>query len=510
MTDAPREAALREIAERWRLALTDAQISEVSAMIGGFLGTLEGLDPPGGGTRRRIDSEAPSPEDNPHNAWCRRFVLRGESDGILAGKRIALKDVVPVAGVPLTGGSAALAGFVPDHDATVVERVLAHGGEITGYATTEDMCITGASISSTYGYVRNPRDPARSAGGSSSGCAAVVAEASCEMSIGADQGGSIRVPASLCGVFGLKPTYGLVPYTRCIPIDPACDHLGPMAATAGDLALLLDATAGFDEGRDPRQSAALRSGGYFERLEEGIDGLRVGVVAEGVSADTEPLVAREFAAAADRLSSIGAKVVETSIPLHLDAIQVHLPIILQGFAHVLFELNAIGMQGKGVYDEGLSAAVAEGLETRSALIHPAARASALIGRYLWQSSGGAYYAKAQNKALRMREAYDAALDELDVLVLPTTQVAAPPLPPEDMDPFDAYVQTGDMRLVANTCSFNQTGHPAVTVPVGPSDGLPVGFSVVARHGDDATVLRVAAAMEAAGHVYRGPADAARA
>src|SRR5207249_7877084 len=160
--------------------------------------------------------------------------------------------------IPMMNGSAVLEGYVPDVDATLVTRILDAGGEIVGKAVCEHLCFSGGSHTSDTGPVLNPHDPKRSAGGSSSGSAALVVARECDMAIGGDQGGSSRIPSSYSGAVGLKPTYGLVPYTGVFPIELTLDHTGPIARTAADCALLLEAIAGAD-GLDPRQSGAVRT-----------------------------------------------------------------------------------------------------------------------------------------------------------------------------------------------------------------------------------------------------------
>ena len=172
----------------------------------------------------------PDPEDNPLNAWYWRCEIKGASGGLLAGKTVAIKDNVCVAGLPLMNGTSVLEGYVPNIDATIVTRILDAGGTIMGKAVCESLCFSGGSHTSDTGPVLNPHNHARTAGGSSSGSAALVAAGEVDMSIGGDQGGSIRIPASWCGIYGLKPTHGLVPYTGVFPIELTLDHTGPLAA----------------------------------------------------------------------------------------------------------------------------------------------------------------------------------------------------------------------------------------------------------------------------------------
>ena len=221
----------------------------------------------------------PRPEDNPHNAWTIRTSIIGPAAGPLAGKRIAIKDNICVAGLPMAHGGALSPGYVPEIDATVVTRILEAGGEITGKTTCEWGCISGGSHTSSGGPVPNPYNGHRTAGGSSSGSAVVVATGEADMALGTDQGGSIRIPASYCGVYGLKPTFGLVPYSGIASLEASIDHCGPITRTVGDNAILLDAIAGPD-GLDERLGWALASP-CTAALEAGVRGLRIGLLKEG-------------------------------------------------------------------------------------------------------------------------------------------------------------------------------------------------------------------------------------
>ena len=211
--------------------------------------------------------------------------MRAEGcEGILWGRRLAMKDSVAIAGIPLTCGSAILQGFVLAHDATVTDRILRTGAEIVCITNMDDLAFSGGGESSWYGPTRNPFDPARSAGGSSSGAAAALWYDGIDLAIGCDQGGSIRTPASWCGVVGLKPTHSLVPYTGIAGIDATFDHCGPLARTAEDAALLLQAIAGPDPG-DPRLREHPRTdyAAAVERAGNDLRGLRIGIITEGFS-----------------------------------------------------------------------------------------------------------------------------------------------------------------------------------------------------------------------------------
>jgi len=193
-------------------------------------------------------STRPDDADNPLGAWYVRTEIRGSDHGPLAGRTVAVKDNVAVAGVPMMNGSHTLEGFVPQRDATVVSRLLAAGATITGKAVCEDLCFSGGSHTSVTGPVRNPWDPSRTTGGSSSGSAALVAAGEVDLAIGGDQGGSIRMPAAFSGIVGHKPTHGLVPYTGAFPIELTLDHLGPMTRT-------VSSTPGSESSSQPKPCA---------------------------------------------------------------------------------------------------------------------------------------------------------------------------------------------------------------------------------------------------------------
>jgi len=202
--------------------------------------------------------------------------------------------------------------------------------------------------------------------------------------------------------------------------------------------------------------------------------------------------------AAFALRDLGATVEDVSVPEHLYSMDVHASILLQGCSEFMVRGNGIGLPGKGFYDPSLAEAAARGRRLQADQLFASVKYALVMGGYLWEEYGGAYYAKAQNLAVRLRRAYDAVLETVDVLVLPTTCVTAPLLPTEESTPFDAVNMALDPALISNTCAFNHTGHPALNVPIGPVDDLPVGMMVVGRRNEDGTVLRVASAMERAG------------
>ncbi|MGH7087913.1 MAG: amidase, partial [Stellaceae bacterium] len=424
----------------------------------------------------------------------RRSVIKGAPGGKLAGKTIALKDNICVAGVPMMNGAATLEGYVPDVDATIVTRILDAGGTILGKVHCEYFCCSGSSHTASRGWVHNPWRRGYSAGGSSSGSAAVVAGGEADMAIGCDQAGSIRIPASYCGVYGMKPTHWLVPYTGILPLDLTIDHAGPMTASVADNALLLEVLAGPD-GLDPRQYSP-RVAPYTEALGKGARGLKIAAVTEGFGRpESEPDVDAKVREGAERLARLGAEVEDVSIPMHLDAVAIWGAVCFEGALSLVFDGNGSGSNWSGLYVTSLRDAVS-GWRRRVDEFPDNLKLILLLGRFLDQQYHGHYYAKGQNLVRKLRAAYDAVLDRFDLLLMPTLPLKAPPLPPADAP--RALKLQRSFEMLVNTPAFNVTHHPAMTLPCGLSDGLPVGLMLVGRHYDESTIYRAAHAFEESG------------
>ncbi len=436
----------------------------------------------------------PQRDENKYGAWYVKTSIKGRTDGKLAGRRIALKDNICLAGVPMMIGTAILEGYVPDIDATIVERILDAGGEIAGKAVCEYYCVSGGSHTSSTGPVQNPRKAGYSAGGSSSGSAALVAGGEVDMAIGGDQAGSIRIPASFCGIVGLKPTFGLVPYTGIAPLEITIDTCGPMTANVRDNALLLEVIAGPD-GIDSRQ-CGVAAGRYTDALDGGVAGLRIGVLREGFGhANSEPDVDARVRDAARRFAALGAKVEDVSVPAHTDGFPVWAAIRGDAACVTLLEMNGAGINHEGLYVTSLLDH-AMGWRSRADEFADTIKIASIFSKYTLDRYGGHYYAKAQNIRRRLRAAYDAALAAHDILLLPTTPMKATPIPKPGATPQE--ITRRSWEATRNTCPFNVTGHPAISVPCGMADDRPIGLMLVARAYDEATVYRAAAAFERAG------------
>jgi amidase len=493
---------LPELARGWGFEPSADETPELLAVAEAVLSTLDLLegqapDLPAPVSAVREAGERPSREDDPLNAIVRRCRVRAEGcEGILSGRRLAMKDSVAIAGIPLTCGSAILQGFVPAHDATVTDRILRAGAEIVCITNMDDLAFSGGGESSWYGATGNPFDPERSAGGSSSGSAAALWYDGIDLAVGCDQGGSIRAPASWCGVVGLKPTHSLVPYTGIAGIDQTFDHCGPMARTASGAALLLQAMAGADPG-DPRQREvpAADYTGAVERAAGDLRGLRIGIVQEGFSegVGAEPETCEAVRASAQRLAALGAELRELSLPQHLEAGGVAFAGFIQGMTALMSSGgNGIGWAGR--YWEELVPAILAGMRERADELSPQVKAVLAAGRHLERQVGGAPYARAENLKPWLRAAYDRALGEADVLLLPTTPFRAFRL--DDEIPTSERVLRGWANL-ANTYPTDMTGHPAISLPLAEAGGLPVGVMLVGRRFDDARLLAIAATCERA-------------
>ncbi|MEU1510777.1 amidase [Streptomyces sp. NPDC005811] len=506
--DAERLAAL---GRHFRFGLTPAELAEYAPAVEATLASPAAVEALYARAARsapapRREWAAPRPGHNRLGAWYVTTSLTGSADGPLAGRTVAVKDNIAVAGVPMMNGSRTVEGFVPRQDATVVRRLLDAGATITGKAVCEDLCFSGASFTSHPGPVRNPWDETRTAGGSSSGCGALVAAGEADLAVGGDQGGSIRIPGAFCGIVGHKPTHGLVPYTGAFPIERTIDHLGPMARTVADAAALLAVLAGPD-GADPRQPGAVAPVDYPAALAEPAAGLRVGVVAEGFgTAVSDPAVDASVRAAVDVLRGAGLDAAEVSVPWHTDALHVWNVIATEGAAYQMLDGNAYGMNTDGFYDPELIAHFARRRLEHGHELSRTVKLVGLSGRHTFEEGGGKYYAMARRLVPEVRAAYDAALARYDVLVMPTLPYTATALPPADVTLAD-YLTTA-LSMVGNTAPFDVTGHPACTVPAGPVGGLPTGLMIVGRRFDDATVLRVAHTYEQAVGGFPAPPAAA--
>jgi aspartyl-tRNA(Asn)/glutamyl-tRNA(Gln) amidotransferase subunit A len=398
-------------------------------------------------------------------------LMAGRIAGPLHGVPIGLKDLFETAGVRTTGGSKILADFVPAEDCTVVTRLRDAGAIVLGKLNMHEFAYGPEGLNDHYGHVRNPWDGAthRIAGGSSSGSGAAVAAGLVPAALGSDTGGSIRIPASLCGITGIKPTYGRASRAGVLPLAWSMDHVGPMCRTAADCAVMLRAMSGYDP-RDPSTSV-LPVPDYTTALTGDVKGLRVGLLKAFFLEAAAPEVRAAVERAAAQLREMGAVVDEVD---------------LQTVAEVAGASFAV------VATEAL-AYHAEWMRTRAGDYQPDVRERLRMGAFV----SGVHYVRGQQVRALVRREVDEALARRDVLLAPTTPLAATVLGESRAALGDG---TADVRaaLIRLTRPFNFTGHPACSVPCGfTADGRPLGMQFVGRPFDEATVLRAADAYQRA-------------
>ena len=438
----------------------------------------------------RDPGQRPSRREDPFNAILRRCTLRGAPSGKLAGKRIGLKNNVCVAGMPMTCGSLVLQDYLADTDATIVTRLLDAGAEIAALLNLENFAFSAAGDTSAFGPILNPHNPQHLAGGSSGGSAAALYYDDIDITIGGDQGGSIRIPASWCGVVGHKPTHGLVPYTGIVGVDATIDHAGPMTRTVADAAATLEVIAGKDP-LDPRQGDVPVQP-YTEVLGQGVQGLRIGVLTEGFGLPaSETDVDESVRKALAMFGELGADITEVSVPDHSDARAIGIAIREGATAYI--QSNGMGYGWQGQYNPSLTESLGKARRAQADDFPATMKLTLMLGTYMKEHYHGRLYAKAQNLRRGLRSSYDRALEQVDVLAMPTTPMKAHKNQP-GLSQLQAMISHG-MDISANTAPFDWSGHPAISIPCGKSDGLPVGLMLVGRHFDDATLFQAAHAFE---------------
>ncbi len=494
--ESPNLTDLVNISNKYALELDDKELSIILSSLESTVQGYQFLDQmqevPN--VDERDPGYHPSQSENILGAWNWKSEISQTSTGILAGKKIAIKDNVAVAGLPLSNGSKLLADFIPSTDATVVQKILEAGGTIMGKATCENLCFSGGSHTSDSGAVKNPYDLTRSAGGSSSGSAALVANGEVDMAIGGDQGGSIRIPSSWCGIYGLKPTWGLVPYTGAFPIEPTLDHLGPMARNVEDLALLLETIVCID-GLDPRQSNTKQNPtSYLEELNISIDGLRVGIVEQGFGwpqseSSVDNLVMEQIL----NLQSFGVNVEKISIPLHRDAMAIWNGIGIEGALSTMLLGNGYGAGWRGLYDSELMKYWGDKWRENASQLPYTVKQLILMAEYLQSNYRGKYYAIAQNLSRVLSKSYDDSFRSVDILLMPTLPMTPTPLPNLETSLEELFQLS--FAMLNNVAPFDISGHPAINIPIGIIDGLPVGLMAVAPKFSENLLLRLASAIE---------------
>ncbi|HNA37022.1 MAG TPA: Asp-tRNA(Asn)/Glu-tRNA(Gln) amidotransferase subunit GatA [Microthrixaceae bacterium] len=414
-----------------------------------------------------------------------RRVAAGEDPGPLAGVPVALKDNLCTEGVPTTCSSRILEGWIPPYTATVVERLVAAGAVPVGKTNLDEFAMGSSTENSAFGPTRNPHDVTRVPGGSSGGSAAAVAAGFVPVSLGSDTGGSIRQPAALCGVVGVKPTYGTVSRLGLVAFGSSLDQIGPFSATVADAARVLEVIGGHDPGDSTSLPGSFPS--VSEHLDDGVSGLRVGIVTEmmgdGIAAD----VTARVRAAADALAAAGATVEEVSVPAVTYGLSAYYLVAPAEASSNLARYDGVRY---GVRVEAATAG--EMMEaTRTAGFGDEVKRRIMLGTYALSAGYyDAFYGKALKVRTLIRRDFDAAYERFDVLLSPTSPTTAFPFGDKTADPMAMYLND------VCTIPTNLAGHPAMSVPFGVGDdGLPVGVQVLAPALGEVVMFRTAAVLE---------------
>ncbi|MEV4621368.1 Asp-tRNA(Asn)/Glu-tRNA(Gln) amidotransferase subunit GatA [Asanoa sp. NPDC049573] len=418
---------------------------------------------------------------------------RGESLGPLAGVPVAVKDVMATRGVPTTAGSKILEGWRPPYDATVVERLRDAGTVILGKTNMDEFAMGSSTEYSAYGPTNNPWDLGRIPGGSGGGSAAAIAAFEAPLAIGTDTGGSIRQPGAVTGTVGSKPTYGGTSRYGLIAFSSSLDTPGPCARTVLDAALLHEVMAGHDW-RDstsipqpvPPVVEAARLG-----LTGDLTGMRLGLVTQFDGEGAEPGVMAAFRDALAALTKLGAEIVDVSCPHFEYALPAYYLIAPSEASSNLARFDGV-RYGLRVGDDGTRSLEEVMSLTREAGFGPEVKRRIMLGTYALSSGYyDAYYGQAQKVRTLITQDFNAAFEQVDVLVAPTTPFVAFPFGSRTSDPYQMYL--ADLFTIPT----NLYGGPGISVPCGLSEGLPVGFQIMAPTMADDRMYRVAAALESA-------------
>lgn len=450
------------------LALTEACLQEIEAR-DGELGAFLFVDAAGA-------REAAKASD------ARR--AKGETLSRLDGIPVAVKDNILVSGMQATAGSKMLAEYVASYDATVVTKLKAAGAVILGKTNMDEFAMGSSNETSAFKKAKNPLDPTRVPGGSSGGSAVAVAAHMAFAALGTDTGGSIRQPASFCGVVGLKPTYGRVSRFGSIAMASSLDQIGTFTKTVEDAAIMLQIL----EGADPHDATSVAVDATVpEALSQSLSGLRIGVPREYFVDGMDPLVAKSVREAIADMQEMGAEIVDISLPHTKHALACYYVIMPAEVSSNLARFDGIRY---GTRIEGTT--LEEGYRgTRGHLFGAEPKRRIMIGTYVLSSGYyDAYYDKAQRVRALLKQDFDAAWKQVDVIVSPTAPSVAFKFGEKIDDPIGMYLSD------IYTVSTNLVGVPGISVPCGFAHGLPVGLQFMAKSFDERTLLRAAHAFSA--------------
>jgi aspartyl-tRNA(Asn)/glutamyl-tRNA(Gln) amidotransferase subunit A len=396
-------------------------------------------------------------------------ILAGRHRGPLHGVPVALKDIIYTRGVRTTMGSALYAGHVPDHSATVARKLEEAGSVLIGKTNTHELAYGPTGDRSYFGPTLNPHDARRITGGSSGGSGAAVAAMLCYGALGSDTGGSIRIPAALCGIVGMKPTFGRVSKSGVFPLCWSLDHVGPITRTVEDNALMLDVLAGHDQ--EDHYSVDRPAEDFTRHLRRGLHGGGIGLPRSFYFDHVDKEVVARVLEAVEVFRSLGARVREVEIPNLIDTLHAH-RLILGAEAYAVHEESL--ENEPETFDEEVGERLMDGARPR------------------------AYrYAKARRRGVLATDEFDHALHGVDALLTPTLPITATDIGQREVSIGD-YEESVRSALTRFTGPTNLTGHPSLSIPCGTTaTGLPVGLQLIGRHFDEATLYRFGHAYEEA-------------
>ncbi len=413
---------------------------------------------------------------------------KGDKLPRLAGVPVGIKDVLVTKGIRTSAGSKILGNYIPPYDCTAVARLEAAGAVVLGKLNCDEFAMGSSNENSAWKPVHNPRDLSRVPGGSSGGSAACVAADMAVAALGTDTGGSIRQPASLCGVVGLKPTYGRVSRYGLIAFASSLDHIGPLTKTVKDAAIILQTMAG----RDPMDatSAELPVPDYVAELEKPVKGLKIGVAKEYFGEGLDAEVRSAVEAAIQKLAGLGCEIVEVSLPHTRYAIPAY---YLVATAEASANLARFDGVRYGYRAEAVRALSDMYRRSRDQGFGPEVKRRIMLGTYALSAGYyDAYYLKAQRVRTLLTRDFEEAFKKVDAIVAPTSPTPAFKLGEKVDDPLAMYL--ADIYTV----TANLAGIPGISIPVGNSkEKLPIGMQIFGKHFDEAGILRVANAYETA-------------
>ncbi len=419
-------------------------------------------------------------------------IKKGEA-GALTGIPIALKDITCTQGYRTTCGSRILDNFIPPYDATVVEKLRAAGAVFTGKTNMDEFAMGSSTETSHYGTTRNPWDLGRIPGGSSGGSAAAVAADECIAALGSDTGGSIRQPAALCGVVGMKPTYGRVSRFGLIAFASSLDQIGPFTKDVEDCATVMNVIAGYD----PRESTSVPEEvpDYRRFLGRGVEGWKVGIPKEYFVAGIDPEVEAAVRRAITVLEQAGARCAEVSLPHTQYCLAVYYIVAPAEASSNLARYDGVRF---GFRSEGSRELLDMYKKTRSAGFGAEVKRRIMLGTYALSSGYyDAYYKKASQVRALIKRDFDRVFTGCDVILTPTTPTAAFRIGEKTDDPMQMYLSD------IFTISANLAGIPGISVPCGfTSGGLPIGVQFLAGHFQEGRLIQIARAFEKAANIEK--------